>query len=218
MRRTSDSRRTLRHHIGGERPSRWSSKISFLKGTDVKLIDRVSSKLFSWTLGRPVSAAAVDLQRSANCSRGCNQTHGTHHNPFVKLAEETATVTYLPEDVHSIFLKDGKHLQGYEARSLWSAVESLLAEGIKYSRTDNADITEDTSLMDWFSQTVKDLNISCQQKARMLEVVQSWGGYTGKAIETQSFKNAWLEMTMPGGMSSSSTYDSGVATDHLQII
>lgn len=141
-------------------------------------------------------------RNSAHSGRGCNQIHGTYNNPFVKLAAETATVTYLPEDVHSIFLKDGKHLQGYEAWNLWTAVEKLLAEGIDYSRTNNTIISEKISLMDWFSEKLKTLDVPCQQKARMLEVVQSWGGYSGEAIETQSFKNVWLETNMPGGTSS----------------
>lgn len=184
----------------------------------MELINRVSSKLFSWTDGGPVSAVTVNLKKSANSGRGCNQIHGTDHNPFVKLAAETATITYLPEDVHSIFLKDGKQLQGDEARSLWTAVENLLAEGIDYSRTNKADISEETSLMDWFPEKVKNLNISSQQKARMLEVVHDWGGYSGEAIETQSLKNVWLETNMPGGMSSACVYDLGMVINHLQTI
>jgi hypothetical protein len=119
----------------------------------------------------------------------------------VKLAKETGTVTYLPEDVHSIFLNDGKHLQGHEAWSLWTAVEDLVAEGIDFSRANTANISEQTSLMDWFSEKVNKLDVPCQQKDRMLQVVQDWGGYSGEAIETQSFKNCWLETNMPGGMS-----------------
>ena len=130
----------------------------------------------------------VDSKNFAHSDRGCNQIHGTNHNPFVKLAAETATVTYLPEDVHYIFLKDGEHLQGYEAWNLWTAVENLLAEGIDYSRANRANISEKISLMDWFSEKLETLDVPCKQKARMLQVVHDWGGYTGEAIETQSFK------------------------------
>jgi NAD(P)-binding Rossmann-like domain len=79
-------------------------------------------------------------------SSGCNQIHGTDHDPFMKLAQETGTITYLPEDVHSIFLKDRKHLQGEEALKLWTAVEDLIREGVNFSRTSSANISEKTSL------------------------------------------------------------------------
>ena len=119
------------------------------------------------------------------------------------MAKETGTSTYLPEDVHSIFLKDGKHLQGEEALSLWTAVEDLIAEGVAFSRANTANISEETSLWDWFSDKVGKLDVHHQQKDRMLQVVQDWGGYTGEAIETQSFKNIWMETNMPGGMTDS---------------
>lgn len=57
------------------------------------LINRVSSKLFSWTDGGPVRAVIVDLKKSAN----------SIPNGFVKLAAETATITYL-EGVRSFHL------------------------------------------------------------------------------------------------------------------
>lgn len=201
-----------------EARDRIGGRVSSLGSTNMELIDLVSSKFLAWTNGGPVSAIADDSKKSADSGRGCNQIHGTDHNPFVKLAAETATVTFLPEDVHSIFLKGGKHLQGHEAWSLWNAVEDLLPEGIGYSRTNRADISEEISLMDWFSEQVKNLNTTCQQKERMLEVVQDWGGYSGEAIETQSFKNVWLETNMPRGMSSARLKDSWVVIGHLQTI
>lgn len=136
----------------------------------------------------------------------------------MKLAAETATVTYLPEDVHSIFLKDGKHLQGYEAWELWTAVENLITAGINYSRTNHANISEKINLMDWFAEKLKTIDIPCQQKARMLEVVHDWGGYSGEAIETQSFKNVWLETNMPGGIGSGGFDNFRVVIHYLQII
>jgi hypothetical protein len=115
------------------------------------------------------------------------------------LAKETNTSTYLPEDVHSIFLKDGENLQGKEALSVWTAVEDLLATGVSFSRTHSANISQDTSLWDWFSAQVDEMGTTQQQKDRMLQVVRDWGGYSGEDIATQSFKNLWMETNMPGG-------------------
>lgn len=98
-----------------EARDRIGGRVSSFRSTNMELIDSVSSKFFAWTNDGPVNAIAYDFKKSANSDRGCNQIHGTHNNPFVKLATETATVTFLSKDVHSIFLKDGKHLQGHEA-------------------------------------------------------------------------------------------------------
>jgi monoamine oxidase len=142
----------------------------------------------------------MDLLTTLTYSRsGCNQIHGTDHNPFMKLAQETGTTTYLPEDVHSIFLKDGKHLQGEEALKLWTAVEDLISEGVNFSRTSSASISEKTSLWNWFSQRAEKLDVEDRERDRMLQVVHDWGGYAGESIETQSMKNLWMETNMPGG-------------------
>ena len=130
---------------------------------------------------------------------GCNQIHGTDHNPFMKLVQETDTITYLPEYVHSIFLKDGKHLQGEEALNLWTAAEDLVAKGVSFSCTNSANISEEISLWDWFSLHVERLDVDHQEKDRLLQVIYDWGGYTGESIETQSLKNLWMETNMPGG-------------------
>ena len=102
-------------------------------------------------------------------SSGCNQIHGTDHNPFMKLVQETGTITYLPEDVHSIFLKDGKHLQGKEALNLWTAVEDLVAKGVSFSRTYSVNISEEISLWDWFALHVEKLDIDRQEKDILLQ-------------------------------------------------
>jgi hypothetical protein len=118
----------------------------------------------------------------------------------VKLAKDTGTITWLPEDTHSIILKDGQHLEGKEALDLYTKVEKMLNNGTDYSRSHTARIPSDLSLMDWFRKKVKGLEVSQGEKDRMLQVVQNWGGYVGEPIETQSFKNCWLESSMPGGM------------------
>lgn len=129
---------------------------------------------------------------------GCNQIHGTDHNPFVQLAQRTNTTTYLPEDVHAIFLKDGKRLQGEEALGLYTAVEDLISEGADFSRANTTSIPENLSFWEWFKERVEDLEIDNEQRDRMLQVVQDWGGFVGESIETQSFKNLWMEVSMPG--------------------
>jgi hypothetical protein len=79
-------------------------------------------------------------------------------------------------------------------------VEKMLNKGTDYSRLHIAHISSDLSLMDWFREKVKGLEVSESERDRMLQVVQNWGGYVGEPIETQSFKNCWLESNMPGGM------------------
>jgi hypothetical protein len=130
---------------------------------------------------------------------GCNQIHGTEHNPFVKLARLTKTATFLEEDTHSIFLKDGTYLQGNEARDLWLLTESLLDKAIAHSQTNVSDIDPNDSLWDWFKDEVIAQGFTADQQDRVLQVVQEWGGFVGEDIRSQSLKNLWLETSLPGG-------------------
>ncbi len=120
--------------------------------------------------------------------------------------------------MHSIILKDGRHIQGKEALNLWTAVEDLLAKGIEHSRSHTAEIPANLSLLDWFQGKVEELEIPSHEKDRMLQVVHDWGGYSGETIETQSFKNFWLENNMPGGMYAFAPQFTNLMSNSLQII
>jgi hypothetical protein len=130
---------------------------------------------------------------------GCNQIHGTKHNPFVKLARLTKTATFLEEHTHSISLKDGTYLQGAETRDLWLLKESLLDKAIAHSQANGSHIDPNVSLRDWSKNEVIAQGLSPSQQDRVLQVVQEWGAFVGEDIRTQSLENLWLETSLPGG-------------------
>lgn len=134
-------------------------------------------------------------------SRGASFIHGTTANPFVHLAETTESPTFLCEDVHSVYLGDGTHLEGEEARQLHEQVWEIFDAASEYSRSDALDIPARMSLLDRVAKTLDDSTslFSEVQKERILQVSRTWGGYVGEPIETQSLRNLWLEDGMEGG-------------------
>jgi len=130
---------------------------------------------------------------------GCNQIHGTDHNPFVDIARRTNTSTFGQEDIHSIFLGDGRYLSGEKAQRLYLRKEELFDQATAYSQENTNTIDPNVSLWDWYKQAVASQGLDHEEQDQLLQVGQDWGGYVGEAIETQSLRNLWMETSLPGG-------------------
>ena len=115
-------------------------------------------------------------------------------------AKATGSPTFLFEDVHSIYLADGAHLQGHEARDLQKRVWDIFDAAAEYSRANSSSIPEHMSLFDWVVKSLNESTLSSEEKDRILQVSRAWGAYVGDSVETQSLKNFWLEGGMEGGM------------------
>ena len=120
------------------------------------------------------------------------------------LAEATGSPTFLFEDVHSIYLRNGTHLEGEEATQLHDQVWEIFDATSEYSRLHSSAIPADMSLLDWVVKTLDDdpsySAFTALQKERILQVSRTWGTYVGDSIETQSLRNLWLEDGMEGGI------------------
>ena len=115
-------------------------------------------------------------------------------------AKATDSTTFLFEDVHSIYLTDGTHLKGEEARALHTQVWDIFDAASEYSRTNSSSIPSDMSLLDWVVKELNGSKLSSADKDRILQVSQAWGAYVGDPVDTQSLRNFWLEGGMEGGI------------------
>lgn len=104
------------------------------------------------------------------------------------------------EDYHSIYLSDGTHLQGEDARTLHKRTWDIFDAACEYSLSNSANIPEDLSLFDWVIQSLEQSDYSDVEKDRILQVSRAWGGYVGDSVETQSLKYMYLEDGMEGGL------------------
>lgn len=103
------------------------------------------------------------------------------------------------EDYHSIYLADGTHIQGQEARTLHKQVWDIFDAACEYSAANNNSISENLSLFDWVLQFLEQSKYSDVEKERIRQVSRAWGGYVGDSVEKQSLKHMYLEVGMEGG-------------------
>ncbi|KAI9722081.1 MAG: hypothetical protein M1828_004895 [Chrysothrix sp. TS-e1954] len=117
------------------------------------------------------------------------------------MAKKTNTVVVVPEEMNSIYLRDGKHITGHEADQLWGAIWQIIDEGFDYSKEHGVEINEKESLLDWMKEKVGKLSIDEDHKDRIMQLASAWGAFVGDSIATQSLKNLWLEAGLEGGQS-----------------
>jgi hypothetical protein len=79
-------------------------------------------------------------------------------------------------------------------------VWSILDDTFKYSSANSSSIPPNKSLMDRFTEKVKESDqIKASLKDNLLRIVKMWGDFTGSDITRQSLRFFWLEEGVDGG-------------------
>lgn len=130
---------------------------------------------------------------------GASWIHGAEGNPLVPLAEQTDSLTSACGAVYSILDINGYLLDQNLARELYDRVWDLLDQAAALSKQKHEEIESAKTLMDYFRESVSELNVDANHARLMVLIVEMWGAFMGDEGENQSLKNLWLDEGLIGG-------------------
>ncbi|KAA6406821.1 MAG: hypothetical protein FRX48_09319 [Lasallia pustulata] len=140
---------------------------------------------------------------------GPNWIHGTDHNPFIDLAEETDTTTFSVPEKSALFDEFGHPLPEDKAAQYSEVVWGMISDAFKYSNEHSASIPQTRSLRDYLEERVKDKGLTKAEERIVLQMAEMWGAFVGDPLERQSLKFFWLEECIEGeNLFVASTYKS----------
>ena len=79
---------------------------------------------------------------------------------------------------------------------------SIISDAFKESKEKSSSIPSEKSLLDYFNEKVKELQLNQETANMVLTMARTWGDFVGEPVEKQSLKYFWLEECIEGGMSS----------------
>ncbi|SLM41019.1 cell division cycle 14 [Lasallia pustulata] len=144
-----------------------------------------------------------------DAAKGPNWIHGTDHNPFIDLAEETDTTTFSVPEKSALFDEFGHPLPEDKAAQYSEVVWGMISDAFKYSNEHSASIPQTRSLRDYLEERVKDKGLTKAEERIVLQMAEMWGAFVGDPLERQSLKFFWLEECIEGeNLFVASTYKS----------
>ncbi|KAL6715894.1 hypothetical protein ACLMJK_006855 [Lecanora helva] len=144
---------------------------------------------------------------------GPNWIHGTDHNPILELAKEAKATTFtMPDTPPSLFDQSGHAVDANITKEHYDIMWGIISDAFKLSKTGSASIPSELSLMDFFNQKVKKLQLNETSSKLVLALARMWGDFVGEPIEKQSLKFFWLEECIEGeNLLMASTYETVLA-------
>ena len=129
---------------------------------------------------------------------GPNWIHGSKGNPVVKLAQKTKTSVMEPEEGTAVFNSRGQRLRSDLAGELSGSMWSTILAAFTYSDENSATIDPQTSLYDYFVETLSKKITDPTKLELALDEVKAWGPFVGDPVEKQSLKFFFLEECIDG--------------------
>ncbi|KAF2716961.1 amine oxidase [Polychaeton citri CBS 116435] len=137
---------------------------------------------------------------------GPNWIHGTDDNPIMELARETGTKLHAWDEQQAAFNSDGALMGLDEANEFGQLIwdDGLISDAFKYSNESSNSIDPQRSLFDYFKEKVASMfddlpaETAKEKRAKLLQMLHSWGAYVGSPVWRQSLRFFWLEECIEG--------------------
>ena len=108
----------------------------------------------------------------------------------------------IPDVPPSLFDHAGRLVDSSRTKEHNDIMWSIISDAFKESKENSSSIASEKSLMDYFNEKVKELQLNQESSKLVLTMAQTWGDFVGEPIEKQSLKFFWLEECIEGGTSS----------------